>query len=144
MKLKTKYNKGKMKYFTFNELCESGTAKTHNIDNTPNEQIKINLRNLVDNCLDVIREKYGKPITVSSGYRCPALNKVVGGASTSQHTKGQAADLKGKTRQENEIIFNIIKQLGCYDQLINEYNFSWVHVSYVDGKNNRKQILTIK
>ena len=133
-----------MKYFTFNELCESGTAKTHNIDNTPNEQIKINLRNLVDNCLDIVREKYGKPITVSSGYRCPALNKVVGGASTSQHTKGQAADLKGKTRQENEIIFNIIKQLGCYDQLINEYNFSWVHVSYVDGKNNRKQILTIK
>ena len=134
-----------MKYFTFNELCESGTAKTHNIDNTPNEQIKINLRNLVDNCLDVIREKYGKPITVSSGYRCPALNKVVGGASsTSQHTKGQAADLKGKTRQENEIIFNIIKQLGCYDQLINEYNFSWVHVSYVDKKNNRKQIKTIK
>ena len=133
-----------MKHFTFNELCESGTAKTHNIDNTPNEQIKINLRNLVDNCLDVIREKYGKPITVSSGYRCPALNKVVGGASTSQHTKGQAADLKGKTRQENEIIFNIIKQLGCYDQLINEYNFSWIHVSYVAGKNNRKQILTIK
>ena len=134
-----------MKYFTFNELCESGTAKTHNIDNTPNEQIKINLRNLVDNCLDVIREKYGKSITVSSGYRCPALNKVVGGASTtSQHTKGQAADLKGKTRQENEIIFNIIKQLGCYDQLINEYNFSWVHVSYVAGKNNRKQILTIR
>ena len=133
-----------MKHFTFNELCESGTAKTHNIDNTPNEQIKINLRNLVDNCLDVIREKYGKPITVSSGYRCPALNKVAGGVSTSQHTKGQAADLKGKTRQENEIIFNIIKQLGCYDQLINEYNFSWVHVSYVDKKNNRKQILTIK
>ena len=133
-----------MKYFTFNELCESGTAKTHNIDNTPNEQIKINLRILVDNCLDIVREKYGKPITVSSGYRCSALNNVVGGASTSQHTKGQAADLKGKTRQENEIIFNIIKQLGCYDQLINEYNFSWVHVSYVDGKNNRKQILTIK
>ena len=133
-----------MKYFTFNELCESGTAKTHNIDNTPAEEIKINLRNLVDNCLDVIREKYGKPITVSSGYRCPALNKIVRGASTSQHTKGQAADLKGKTRQENEIIFNIIKQLGCYDQLINEYNFSWIHVSYVDGKKNRKQILTIK
>ena len=133
-----------MKHFTFNELCESGTAKTHNIDNKPAEEIRINLRNLVDNCLDVIREKYGKPITVSSGYRCPALNKVVGGASTSQHTKGQAADLKGKTRQENEIIFNIIKQLGCYDQLINEYDFSWVHVSYVDGKNNRKQIKTIK
>ena len=123
-----------MKYFTFNELCESGTAKTHNIENTPNEQIKINLRNLVDNCLDIVRDKYGKPITVSSGYRCPALNKVVGGAETSQHTKGQAADLKGKTRQENEIIFNIIKQLGCYDQLINEYNFSWVHVSFVNDK----------
>ena len=133
-----------MKHFTFNELCESGTAKTHNIDNTPSEEIKINLRNLVDNCLDIVREKYGKSITVSSGYRCSALNRIVGGASTSQHTRGQAADLKGKNRQENEIIFNIIKQLGCYDQLINEYNFSWVHVSYVDEKKNRKQILTIK
>ena len=133
-----------MKYFTFSELCDSGTAKTHHIDNTPDEEIKINLRNLVDNCLDIIREKYGKPITISSGYRCPALNKVVGGASTSQHTKGQAADLKGKTRQENEIIFNIIKQLGCYDQLLNEHDYSWIHVSYVDKKNNRKQILTIK
>ena len=133
-----------MKYFTFNELCESGTAKTHHIDNTPDEEIKINLRNLVDNCLDIIREKYGKPITISSGYRCLSLNKIVGGASTSQHTKGQAADLKGKNRQENEIIFNIIKQLGCYDQLLNEHDYSWIHVSYVDKKNNRKQILTIK
>ena len=133
-----------MKYFTFNELCESGTAKTHNIDNTPSEQIKINLRNFVDNCLDVIRVKYGKPITISSGYRCPELNRIVGGAITSQHTKGQAADLKGKNRAENEIIFNGIKELGCYDQLINEYNFSWVHVSLVSNKKNRKQILVIK
>ena len=133
-----------MKYFTFDELCESGTAKTHNINNTPSEEIKINLRNLVDNCLDVIRVKYGKPITISSGYRCPELNRIVGGAITSQHTKGQAADLKGKNRAENEIIFNVIKELGCYDQLINEYNFSWVHVSFVNNKKNRKQILVIK
>ena len=133
-----------MKYFTFDELCESGTAKTHKIDNTPSEEVRINLRNLVDNCLDVIREKYGKPITISSGYRCPELNKKVGGKETSQHTKGQAADLKGKNRAENEILFNVIKELGCYDQLINEYNFSWVHVSFVNNKKNRKQILVIK
>ena len=133
-----------MKHFTFYELCESGTAKTHNIDNKPSEEIRINLRNLVDNCLDVIRGKYGKPITISSGYRCPELNRIVGGAITSQHTKGQAADLKGKNRAENEIIFNVIKELGCYDQLINEYNFSWVHVSFVSNKKNRKQILVIK
>ena len=133
-----------MKYFSFDELCESGTAKTHNIDNTPSEEIKMNLRNLVDNCLDVIREKYGKPITISSGYRCPALNKKVGGKETSQHTRGQAADLKGKNRSENEILFNVIKELGCYDQLINEYNFSWVHVSFVNNKKNRKKILVIK
>ena len=132
-----------MKHFTFNELCESGTAKTHHIDNTPDEEIKINLRNLVDNCLDIIREKYGKPITISSGYRCLSLNKIVGGALTSQHVKGQAADLKGKTRQENEIIFNIIKQLGCYDQLLNEYDYSWIHVSYCKS-GNRNQVLHIK
>ena len=133
-----------MKYFSFDELCESGTAKTHNIDNKPSEEIKVNLRNLVDNCLDVIREKYGKPITISSGYRCHELNKKVGGKETSQHTRGQAADLKGKNRAENEILFNVIKELGCYDQLINEYNFSWVHVSFVNNKKNRKQILVIR
>ena len=133
-----------MKYFTFDELCESGTAKTHNIDNKPSEEIRINLRNLVDNCLDVIRVKYGKPITISSGYRCTELNKKVGGKETSQHTRGQAADLKGKNRAENEMLFNVIKELGCYDQLINEYNFSWVHVSFVNNKKNRKQILVIK
>ena len=134
-----------MKYFTFNELCESGTAKTHNIDNTPSEQIKINLRNLVDNCLDVVREKYGKSITISSGYRCPELNKAVGGARTSQHTLGQAADIhtKSNSKESNKQLFELIKQLKLpFDQLINEYNYSWVHVSY--SNRNRRQILNIK
>ena len=137
-----------MSYFTIKELSNSQTAKKLGIDNTPTPEIRVKLNTLIS-ALDKIREQYGKPITVTSGYRCPELNRAVGGAVNpdgtpkSQHTKGQAADLKGKNRQENEIIFNIIKQLGCYDQLINEYNFSWIHVSYVDKKNNRKQILTI-
>ena len=130
-----------MKYFTFNELCESGTAKTYNIDNTPNEQIKINLRNLVDNCLDIVREKYGKPITVSSGYRCPALNKAVGSKNPkSQHTKGEAVDITAINKADNKELFELCKTLD-FDQLIDESNLTWIHVSYKVP--NRKQVLKL-
>ena len=132
-----------MKYFTFNELCESGTAKTHNIDNTPSGEIKINLRNLVDNCLDIVREKYGKPITVSSGYRNYLVNQLVGGKATSQHLKGEAADIVGKNDKETRRIFEIAKELGNYDQLLFERNNKgsvWVHISY-KAEGNRKQCI---
>ena len=131
-------------YFTNNELTDSETAKRLRIKNEPNKEQWLNLFAIRDNVLNPLREKFGKPILITSGFRSPELNKSVGGKPTSQHTKGEAVDIKGKTRQENEIIFNIIKQLGCYDQLLNEYDYSWIHVSYVDKKNNRKQILVIK
>ena len=84
-------------------------------------------------------------IIVSSGYRCPELNKAVGGARTSQHTLGQAADIhtKSNSKESNKQLFELIKQLKLpFDQLINEYNYSWVHVSY--SNRNRRQILNIK
>ena len=77
-----------MKYFTINELCASSTAARLGIRNIPNEEIKSNLIALVDNVLDPLRTSYGKPIIVSSGYRCLALNQAVGGSKTSQHVKG--------------------------------------------------------
>ena len=83
-----------MKYFTLNELTYSSTAKQKGINNTPNTTIKANLINLVDNILDPLREAYGKPIIVTSGYRCTELNKAVKGASNSQHVKGEAADIR--------------------------------------------------
>lgn len=82
-----------MSYFTVEELCYSATAKRLGIDNSPNKEVVENLNKLVENVLDPLREKYGKPIMVSSGYRCEKLNKAVGGAAKSQHLTGKAADI---------------------------------------------------
>jgi len=68
-----------MKYFTINELCKSSVASKKKIDNTPSEEVKVNLERLINEVLDPIREEFGKPITVTSGYRCSKLNKEVGG-----------------------------------------------------------------
>jgi len=129
-----------MKYFTIEELTRSATATTRGLDNTPTPEIKANLERLVDKVLDPLREKYGKPITVNSGYRCPELNKAVGGSKTSDHVKGFAADLTGGSKQENEKIFNIIRDNFAWTQLINERDFSWVHVSY-DPNRIKNQVL---
>lgn len=129
-----------MKYFTIKELCKSLTAIQKRINNTPNSQIVNNLKQLVYFILDPLRERYGKPITVNSGYRCPALNKAVNGSKTSQHVKGQAADITAGSPKENKILFELIQELNLpFDQLIDEKKFSWIHVSF--SKNPRKQIL---
>lgn len=125
-----------MKYFTINELTKSSTAEAKGIDNTPAPEVERNLTALVDNVLDPLREIYGKPITVNSGYRCPELNKAVGGSATSDHVKGFAADITAGSKEENERLFNIIKHNFHFSQLIDEKNFSWVHVSY--NPNNLK------
>lgn len=131
-----------MKYFTLKELTRSATAEEKGIDNTPTPEVEKNLTLLVDNILDKLREIYGKPITVNSGYRCPELNKAVGGSKTSDHVKGFAADITGGSKEENERIFNIIKHNFHFKQLIDEKGFSWVHVSY-DPSNLKNQILKL-
>ena len=129
-----------MKYFTIKELCHSDTAIKKKIDNTPNSEIVNNLTQLINNILDPLREKYGKPITVNSGYRCSELNKVLRGSATSQHLTGQAADITVGSVQKNRQLFGLILYLDLpFDQLIDESNFKWIHVSF--SKNPRKQIL---
>lgn len=135
-----------MKYFTINELCKSSTASRLRIDNTPNSEYTNNLKELVEKVLDPLREKWGKPIVVNSGYRCDKLNKAVGGSSTSQHKYGQAADIEAYTRSlsDNKKLFDLIKSLKLpFDQLIYEYGNStgpdWIHISY--GPKNRRTIL---
>ena len=88
-----------MKYFTLKELTRSTTATAKGIDNTPTPEVEKNLTLLVENVLDPLREIYGKPITVNSGYRCPELNKAVGGSKTSDHVKGFAADIPEAARK---------------------------------------------
>lgn len=129
-----------MKYFTITELSQSSTAIQKGIDNTPNPDIIKNLESLVEHILDPLREKFGKPIIVNSGYRCPALNKAVGGSKTSHHMTGLAADITGGSVARNRILFSLIQELDLpFDQLIDEKNYKWIHVSF--SEKPRKQIL---
>lgn len=129
-----------MKYFTIKELCKSSTAQAKGIDNTPNSEIINNLELLVKYILDPLREKYGKPINVNSGYRCPTLNKILNGSKNSHHMLGLAADITAGSPNKNKILFNLIIDLNLpFDQVIDEKNYRWIHVSYSDKP--RKQIL---
>ena len=120
-----------IKYFTINELCKSETASKHKIDNTPSAEIIANLTALVDNILDPLREAWGRPIIVTSGYRCEVLNKLVGGVPTSQHKQGQAADISAGSIEDNKKLFDLAIKLKLpFDQIIDEYGYKWVHISY--------------
>lgn len=133
-----------MKYFTINELTKSATANRLKIDNTPSAQIQNNLEALVENVLDPLRQAWGQPIIVSSGYRCPALNKAVGGVANSQHKLGQAADIHtvSDTPADNKKLYLLIQKLGLpVDQCINEYGYNWIHVSY--SPRHRRQYFKI-
>lgn len=132
-----------MKYFTMKELAKSSTADKLGIDNTPTSEASAQLSNLVTHVLDPLREMYGKAITVNSGYRCPKLNAAVGGAKTSQHMRGEAADITVGSKTENKKLFELIRDNLPFDQLLNESDYSWVHVSYVSSSKNRKQILSL-
>ena len=135
-----------MKYFSIAELTASATASQRNIPNVPSDLSVRNLILLVDNILDPLREAYGKPIYVTSGYRSIALNKAVGGAASSQHMTGQAADITARSRKENFKLFLIIQKLKLpFDQLIFEKGSlkegpDWIHVSFNESR-NRRQIL---
>lgn len=138
------------KNFTYEELVRSSTAQAHKIDNVPPTVELGKLQRLCKEVLQPIRDKYGKPIWVSSGYRCPKVNTLVGGSKTSQHMKGEAADIKA-TKTSNADLFNLIKSMIekkeiIVGQLIWEYGTKkepqWVHVSLPREKNNN-QILYI-
>lgn len=133
------------KYFTLEELTKSSTATRKRIKNVPNKEQEQNLIDLIDNILDPLREAYGKPIIVTSGFRSQELNTAIGGVRNSQHMNGQAADIRSvpDTIQENKKIFELAQELKLpYDQLLDEYNYNWIHVSY--SPKNRRQVLHIK
>lgn len=130
-----------MKYFTIKELCRSKTAKKYGIDNTPTPQAVESMTRLIEVVLDPLREDYGKPIKVNSGFRTKELNDVLPGASkTSQHMRGEAVDITVGTKEGNKWLFDYIKNNLSFDQLIDEYDYSWVHVSYTTERTNRQKI----
>lgn len=122
--------------FTLEEL----TKTTAPYINVPSVMETLNLISLVKNVLQPLRELYGKPITVNSGYRSPLVNKHVGGAKTSQHVLGEAADIDTNSKEENKILFDLIRNNFEFDQLINEFDYSWIHVSY-KSQGNRNEVL---
>ena len=136
----------KIKYFKLSEFINSATANRLGIDNIPSFEVVDNLNRLAD-YLDGIRAKFGKPILISSGYRCPMLNKAVGGAVNSQHLKGLAADL---VCSDMEKLLSIIRETKGFDQVITEHNKGsksyWIHVSVapVFGKPRNQVIINLE
>tara|TARA_R110000868_G_scaffold650_1_gene4708 strand:- start:1409 stop:1864 length:456 start_codon:yes stop_codon:yes gene_type:complete len=132
------------KNFTLNELTASNTAKAKGISNEPDAKQLVALQLVVSKVLQPLREGIDKPIKISSGLRSAALNKAIGGSVTSQHCKGEAADIQMSGKTGNAQLFNYIKENIVFDQMIWEFgtqeNPDWVHVSY-SAKGNRGEIL---
>ncbi|MCP4354369.1 MAG: peptidase M15 [Proteobacteria bacterium] len=128
------------KNLTLSEVTKSNTAIKKNIPNQPTKQHLQNLTVLAQKVFQPIRDYFDKPIYISSGYRSKELNKYIGGASRSQHSKGEAIDIDNDFRNSvtNKEIFDYIKDNLDFDQLINEQNYSWIHVSYKSSGNRNK------
>ena len=154
-----------MKYFTISEFIKSDTALKMRLWNGANREVEENIRALVENVLDPLRERYEHPIYVTSGYRCPKLNKAVNGAPNSQHMRGEAADivarplsvgdcgsasamtvLGGTSPYENLKLAKMIAESGKFDQMIleevgpNDLLPQWIHVTWKRNGCNRKNI----
>lgn len=129
------------KNFTLEEMVASATAVRKHINNTPSADVKNNLQMLCEKVLQPIRDMYGKPMIITSGYRCRRLNTAVGGVWNSQHLKGEAADFVTKNNVDNKMLFDLIKKSDIpFDQLIWEKGGSWIHISY-SSKRQRRQVL---
>lgn len=128
------------------EVIRSETAKRKGVSNMPTDAHIANFKLLAEKVFQPIRDHFGVPIHISSGYRSAALNKAIGGAASSQHCTGEAIDIDmDGTSVTNAQIFNYIKDNLEFDQLIWEFgtdtNPDWVHVSYESTGKQRKQIL---
>lgn len=123
------------------EVTRSEYAKRNGINNMPNAEHTENLIELARKIFEPIRVQLNKPIYISSGYRSKALNAAIGGSKTSQHTKGEALDIDQGNKKDNKEIFDFIKDNLEFDQLINEFDYDWVHVSYNTSGKQRKSVL---
>ena len=134
------------KNFTLAEMVKSDTALRHDMDNTPGEVEIENLKQLAEKVLQPVRDAYQKGVKVNSGYRHPEVNAKVGGSKTSDHCKGQAADIEIPGVANADLAKWITENLD-FTQVILEFytpgvpDSGWVHVSY-DPENLKKQVLT--
>ena len=135
------------KNFTLSELTYSNAADSYNIENTPGRLELENLKKLCNEILQPIRDKFGKSIYVNSGYRNPKVNRLVKGSASSQHLTGEAADITVGSKEGNKRLFDmIVKMIDNGEikvgQLIDEYDYKWIHISLPYRKVN--QILHLK
>ena len=130
------------KNFSYEELTASPTAKRLGIDNSPPADVVAALTRLVAAVLDPLRQAWGAPIYVTSGYRCAALNRAVGGVPHSQHILGEAADVTTGSRDGNRRLWQLLRRLDLpVDQVINEHNYQWLHISY--GPRHRRHYFSL-
>ncbi|MGC1331824.1 D-Ala-D-Ala carboxypeptidase family metallohydrolase, partial [Pseudomonas sp.] len=128
-------------HFTLQELIESPTARKAGIDNTPDAPTIANLQRLCQ-LLEGARELVGAPLLISSGYRCPALNRLIGGADNSAHVQGLAADFTVVGLPPRQVVELIADSSLAFDQVILEFD-RWVHVA-VSARAPRRQVLTLR
>ena len=131
------------KNFTLSEIIHSNTAKRLGINNEPNKEHLKNMQVLVRDLIQPIRDALG-PIRISSGYRNPELNRAIGGSSKSQHCKGEALDLQywSKGKMCNKEIYDWVVKSGIeFDQMINEFDYAWIHISLRPDSKNRRMVL---
>ena len=124
-----------MRHFTFKELTESTTALVRGIDNMPKQIAVIdNMDNLIEQVLEPLRLAFGKPIIVTSGYRCEALNKAVGGTYNSFHLQGRAADIKALTRSDNKRLYELAKKIKTTELIAEQADINgvplWIHIAF--------------
>ena len=135
------------KHITYDEATVSPTSLRFGIKNYPTNEQLLSMQTVANNCFEHLREWYGKPIKINSFFRCDELNKKVGGAIGSQHSKGEAIDMSAGSKEENKKLFDWCKANLKFDQLIWEYGSdegpAWVHISFRAG-DNRNQVLRIK
>lgn len=136
-----------MKHFNLSEFFQSSTAAKNGIKNEPSSDEKAtivrNINLLVDNVLDPARDEFHAPIIITSGYRCPRVNRLVGGVNNSQHMSGCAADfhVMGFTPSMMHEVFLYIFNTLEFDQLIYYRSKNFIHVSYVENCNRHEAFI---
>jgi len=119
------------------------TATSKKLPNIPSDKELEAMKLVALLCFEPMRKWYGKPLKVNSFFRSKEVNKAVGGASTSQHLFGEAIDLTTGNKEDNKKLFEWAKANLTFDQILDEYDYSWIHISYRSSK-NRMQVLHIK